>query len=107
MYGVRIPGTDGRAGMAALVVDSTFDIDRFHDVAAERLPPYARPVFLRLVAQVASTSTFRPIKREMAEAGFDPSRIDDALFFANPTSPRYIALDRAAFLAIQSGAIRF
>src|SRR5450432_2823534 len=48
VYGVGVPGTDGRAGTAALVVNSEFDIAAFRAEVALRLPPYARPVFIRL-----------------------------------------------------------
>src|SRR5271167_585633 len=48
IYGVTIAGADGRAGMAAVVVDDHFDFDRFQDHISRRLPAYAHPVFLRL-----------------------------------------------------------
>ena len=46
-YGVAIPGADGRAGMAALVVDESFDLDQFGDHLSRRLPAYACPVVIR------------------------------------------------------------
>src|SRR6202035_747198 len=48
VYGVTVPGTDGRAGAAALVVDAEFDVATFRRDIALRLPAYARPLFLRL-----------------------------------------------------------
>ena len=48
VYGVAVPGMDGRAGMAALVVDGGFDIAGLAHRLEGRLPHYARPVFLRL-----------------------------------------------------------
>ena len=44
VYGVAVPNTDGRAGMAALVVDARFDLARFHAHLKARLPDYARPL---------------------------------------------------------------
>jgi fatty-acyl-CoA synthase len=49
VYGVTVPDTDGRAGMAALVVGGEFDLTVFRAEVAARLPSYARPVFLRLL----------------------------------------------------------
>src|SRR5262245_12560422 len=45
VYGVAVPGTDGRAGMAALVLaeGATFDGAAFYAHAARHLPPYALP----------------------------------------------------------------
>ncbi len=72
VYGVSVPGADGRAGMAALRVSADFDLAGFRAAAAARLPTYARPVFLRLLQSgIESTGTFRPRKQDLAEAGFD------------------------------------
>jgi fatty-acyl-CoA synthase len=54
---VTIPGTDGRAGMAAIVPSSDFDLAALRKVATERLPAYARPLFLRLCVDVRARET--------------------------------------------------
>jgi fatty-acyl-CoA synthase len=46
VYGVAIPGTDGRAGMATIVTDDGLDLAAFRTHLVDRLPEYARPVFL-------------------------------------------------------------
>ncbi len=48
VYGVTIPGTEGRAGMVAVVAGEDFDLGAFHRHLAESLPDYARPLFLRI-----------------------------------------------------------
>src|SRR5204862_6018308 len=48
VYGVSVPGADGRAGMAAVVLDANLDLPAFRAHLRERLPGYARPVFLRI-----------------------------------------------------------
>ncbi|MBO0722402.1 MAG: long-chain-acyl-CoA synthetase, partial [Blastocatellia bacterium] len=58
-YGVPIPGHEGRAGMAALVVDPDFDLATFRRCLAERLPRYARPLFIRICQQIETTTTFK------------------------------------------------
>src|SRR5581483_507284 len=47
VFGVAIPGEDGRAGMAAVVLadGARFDGAAFWAHAARQLPPYARPAF--------------------------------------------------------------
>ena len=106
VYGVEVPGADGRAGTAALVVDAGFDLEKFHADVARRLPAYARPVFLRLLRNLETTGTFKPRKQELVQAGFDPSRIKDKLFFDDSRAQAYVPLDGALFAAISSGSIR-
>jgi fatty-acyl-CoA synthase len=107
VYGVAVPGADGRAGTAALVVDAEFDLAAFRVDLGSRLPAYARPVFLRLLETLESTGTFKPRKQDLMEAGFDPARIKDKLYFDDPRTQAYVPLDAALFAAITAGAIRF
>jgi fatty-acyl-CoA synthase len=106
VYGVSVPGTDGRAGMAALIVDGGFDVDQFRAAVAGRLPSYARPVFLRLIARIEATGTFKPRKQELVESGFDPARISDPLYFDDPAHGRYVRIDAGVHAALSSGAAR-
>jgi fatty-acyl-CoA synthase len=106
VYGVAVPGADGRAGAAALVVDAQFELATFRTDVALRLPAYARPVFLRLIQQVDSTSTFKPCKQDLIEQGFDPGRIADPLYFSDPRTEAYVPLDAALFAAISAGSLR-
>jgi fatty-acyl-CoA synthase len=106
MYGVAVPGHDGRAGMAALSVNDAFDLSVFarHVVAA--LAPFARPLFLRLRGDLSITETFKHRKQELAQEGFDPARVDEALYFFHPERHEYIALDEELHRCILSGAQR-
>src|SRR6185437_9821497 len=106
VYGVTVPGADGRAGTAALMVDAQFDLAAFRADVAQRLPGYARPVFLRLLRNIESTGTFKPRKQELMQAGFDPSRIGDPLYFDDQRSQAYVPLDAALFAAISAGTLR-
>ncbi|HEX3847044.1 MAG TPA: long-chain-acyl-CoA synthetase [Steroidobacteraceae bacterium] len=106
VYGVSVPGADGRAGMAALIVDGDFDIDEFRAEAARRLPSYARPVFLRLLTRIEATGTFKPRKQDLVESGFDPARVSDPLYFDDPRAQRYVPLDPTLHASLSSGAMR-
>jgi fatty-acyl-CoA synthase len=107
VYGVTVPGADGRAGTAALVVDAEFDLAVFRADVARRLPAYARPVFLRLLRTLESTGTFKPRKQDLVQAGFDPARINDPLYFDDPRAQAYVPLDAALHAAISAGTVRF
>jgi fatty-acyl-CoA synthase len=106
VYGVAVPGTEGRAGMAALVVDDEFDLSAFHAEVAQRLPSYARPMFLRVLAKLETTGTFKPRKQELMAAGFDPTKIGDLLYYDDPRAAAYVPLDAALFAQIVGGEIR-
>jgi fatty-acyl-CoA synthase len=106
VYGVDVPNADGRAGMAALVVGGGFDLDALHRHAVGSLPPYARPLFLRLLPALEATGTFKPRKQDLAREGFDPARTRDPLYLDDPRVGRYVPLDRALFAEIAAGRIR-
>ena len=90
VYGVAVPGAEGRAGMAALVVTDGFDLMQFHAHAEAGLPAYARPLFLRLLPALEQTGTFKPQKAGLVADGYDPARVEDALFVLDRTARRYV-----------------
>ena len=52
-------GAEGKGGMAAIADPShTCDLEKFGKDMEKVLPPYARPVFLRLLAQVDKTGKY-------------------------------------------------
>jgi fatty-acyl-CoA synthase len=106
VYGVPVPGADGKAGMAALVTDGTFALDTLRAHLERRLPAYARPIFIRMASQLAATETFKLKKQALAEEGFDPNVISDPLYVDIPALGCHKLLDQAMFQAISSGEIR-
>ena len=105
-YGVAIPGADGRAGMAAIVTDASFDFAEFSDHLSRRLPAYACPVFVRLSTALDSTETFKQKKQDLVRAGFDPRNVADPLFFRDPRSGSFLPLDADVYARLSAGAIR-
>jgi fatty-acyl-CoA synthase len=105
-YGIEVPGADGRAGMAAIVADASFDLDAFADHLSQRLPVYARPVTIRVCASLDSTETFKQKKQALMREGFDPHRVTDPLFYREPKSGTYRPVDDCAYRRILDGSIR-
>ncbi len=105
-YGVSIPGTDGRAGMSAIVVNEGFYIEALPAHLAQRLPVYARPVFIRISRELDATETFKQKKGELAREGFDLSAVADPIFMLEPKFGAYVALDSGTFAQIVDGTIR-
>ncbi|HEY0301926.1 MAG TPA: long-chain-acyl-CoA synthetase, partial [Rhizomicrobium sp.] len=89
VYGVAIPGMDGRAGMAALVTGPGFDMAALAAALAGNLPAYARPLFVRLQPRMEITGTFKQRKVELVKEGFDPETIREPLYWLSPTSGKY------------------
>ncbi len=105
-YGVAVPGTDGRAGMSALVIDDEFDFAVFARHLGRRLPAYAHPLFVRVRAVLDATETFKQKKGLLAREGFDPRLVGESLFFRDPAAGTYRPLDAALHDRIVQGRVR-
>ena len=109
VYGVTIPGTDGRAGMALIVPKTrdSFDPNKFHEHASDKLPAYARPIFLRVADRVDVTGNFKNRKTRLQEEGFDPSAPhQDPLWFLDPERGEFVVLDTKVHDKIMTGKYR-
>ncbi len=109
VYGVEIPGTNGRCGMAALRLapglrlacgELAVHLDR-------ELPAYAAPQFVRLLREVETTGTFKYKKNDLKTAAYNPLLVTDPLYVRLPGSGRFEVLDWAVYEAIQQGVHRF
>lgn len=106
VYGVDVPGYDGRAGMASIVIEGDPDLDALKRLVEAELPHYARPVFLRFSKESDTTSTFKFKKTNLVKAGFNPENISEPIYFASPASQSYEAVDAETYTQIIEGAIR-
>jgi fatty-acyl-CoA synthase len=106
VYGVAVPGADGRAGMAAITPEANFDLAALHALATERLPGYARPLFIRLCRHIDLTETFKPKKQALMKDGFDPRATSDPIYVEDRATDAYLRLDEAIYAAIQRGDLR-
>lgn len=106
VYGIAIPGADGRAGMAALVPGEGFDLAVFRARMHEDLSPHARPLFVRLTTAIEATSTFKQRKLDLVRQGCDPSATADPIWFDDPAAGRFVRVDMALFQRLSTGAVR-
>ncbi|GCC17527.1 hypothetical protein chiPu_0017584 [Chiloscyllium punctatum] len=104
VYGVEVPGAEGKAGMAAIAdPNDQINLETFYTDLEVALPQYARPIFLRLLPAVSKTGTFKFQKTDMRKEGFDPRNIKDKLYLLDQKQRTYIQLDEELFRSIQSG----
>ena len=104
VYGVRVPGQEGRAGMAAIVPDDGFDLQAFTREIAARLPPYAQPAFVRLCRSLDQTGTFKLSTIKLAAEGYEA--VGDPTWFRDAASGRYVPCDLDLCRAIADGTRR-
>jgi acyl-CoA synthetase (AMP-forming)/AMP-acid ligase II len=109
LYGVAVPGADGRACMAAIETrdGAPPDLPAISARAAEALPAYARPLFLRHMQRLPRTETHKLQKATLAAEGIDPAAAHgDEMWYWDRASGRYARLDSAAYERIVCGEQR-
>uniref|UniRef100_A0A8C2G8U8 long-chain-fatty-acid--CoA ligase n=1 Tax=Cyprinus carpio TaxID=7962 RepID=A0A8C2G8U8_CYPCA len=108
VYGVTVPGYEGRAGMAAVVLKDGhgLDGDRVYSHLLHTLPPYAWPCFLRVQTSLDVTDTFKQQKGRLVQEGFSPDTVQQPLFFLDASRKTYMPLTAQLYDHIVSGKIR-
>ena len=109
VYGVAMPGGDGRIGMVAIIPECDIEAFDFDGMAAHfeaALPSYAVPRFMRLDIEFACTPTHKIKKIDLKKEGFDPGVVADAVYVLLPGT-RPTRLDTDIFSDIQDGKFRF
>ena len=112
VYGVELPGTDGRAGMAAVVFNngarsSEIDLPGLSAHINNNLPAYARPLFIRVLDELPTTTTHKLQKNELRDQAFHPDRVDQELLVRDPASGSYQKLDSDFYDKIMRGEVAF
>ena len=110
VYGVKIPHTDGRAGMAAIIHSSDvseFDFEGLSRLLSENLAPYAIPIFLRFKSDLSITHTFKLKKLKLKKESFDLGNIGDPLFVLLPNESEYTLLTKEIYENIQNQKYNF
>jgi citronellyl-CoA synthetase len=110
VYGVKMPGGDGRAGMIAIIPECNpedFDQKGLYEHFQSSLPSYAVPKFLRLNISLDCTPTHKIKKVELRKEGFDPERTNDAIFVLLPGETEYQPVTNEIYGNIINGGYKF
>lgn len=108
VYGVPVPGHEGRIGMASIKLkeDCEFEGKKLFKHVADYLPSYARPRFLRIQDTIEITGTFKHRKVTLVEEGFNPAVIKDALYFLDEKAEMYVPMTEDIYNAVNGGTLK-
>uniref|UniRef100_A0A3B4C4Z3 long-chain-fatty-acid--CoA ligase n=1 Tax=Pygocentrus nattereri TaxID=42514 RepID=A0A3B4C4Z3_PYGNA len=108
VYGVKVPGHEGRIGMAVVKLKEgrSFDGGALFEQAQRLLPAYARPRFIRIQVELDVTSTFKQVKVRLVEEGFNPNAIRDPLYFLEDRKRTYVPMTEDIMNSITAGELR-
>jgi len=111
VYGVLVPNTEGRAGMASLVTNShsinDFNFSRFYAMLQESLPEYAIPKFIRFTPKLVTTATLKIQKVNLKKEAFNLEKIEDTLYILLPNLTRYELLTKKIYKGILNSKYNF
>ena len=109
VYGVEIPDTNGRAGMASVTLKSSdlFDAEVFSRYLVDNLPAFAVPIFIRVSEEMEKTGTFKYKKTDLKKSGFDISLVKEPVWVKLPGESSYQLMDEKLERAIRAGDFRF
>lgn len=110
VYGVKMPGGDGRAGMISIIQESdvdSFDFKNLADFFQSALPSYAVPKLVRIQKDFEYTPTHKIKKVNLKMEGFDINKVKDPLFVLLPGESEYQPLTRDIYVKIMAGEYKF
>ncbi|ODM93484.1 Long-chain fatty acid transport protein 4 [Orchesella cincta] len=112
VYGVKVEGTEGCAGMAAILDcnDENLDIQSLAEGMKKSLPRYAMPMFIRFVASnkgLDMTGTLKFQKFRLRNDGFDFEKIADPIFIYSTATESYSKMDLEKYREVKRGNYRF
>jgi fatty-acyl-CoA synthase len=96
---------EGRVGVAAIVAKEGFRLETLKTYMKAHLPPYARPLFVRLCDTIPSTTTFKLQQDELAHTGLTAHAKTDRLWFNEPSTDRVVRCDEHLLHVIASGVL--
>ena len=106
VYGVVVPGVEGRVGMAALVPEAIWIWLVSADISQTVCRPTRGLCSSASASEVELTGTFKYSKTELVRQGYDPGTSTDPLYFDFAEADAFVPLDNDLYDRIQCGGIR-
>lgn len=110
VYGVLVPGYDGRAGCVGIETPSEggegskIDLAQIAMAARKGLPKYAVPLFIRFVARMESTGTQKQQKVALRNEGIDPAKHGDPIYWLQ--GGKYVRFTEKDWSNLKDGKVR-
>ncbi|XP_014299292.1 long-chain fatty acid transport protein 4 [Microplitis demolitor] len=106
VYGVEIPGNEGKAGMAAIYdPENSLNLQELAEGLKKGLPSYARPLFVRVLSQLPLTGTFKLQKRDLQREGHNVTKIKDPVYILDK-SGSYIKFTEQDYQSLLTEKLR-
>ncbi|XP_050759475.1 long-chain fatty acid transport protein 2 isoform X2 [Gymnogyps californianus] len=104
VYGVSVPGYEGRTGMACIQLKENceFNGEGTYRHVNTHLPNYARPRFIRIKSAIELTATFKYHKVQLMEEGFNPAVIKDRLYFLDDKENLYVQMTQDIYNSVKT-----
>ncbi len=105
VFGVEIPETNGKAGMAVLWLnhEAEFKPQQFYSFISQRMPPFALPIFVRIArAAMETTATFKYKKNDLKKQGYEIAGSADEVWVCLPGASSYTRLDESTLADIKA-----
>ncbi|XP_015784455.1 long-chain fatty acid transport protein 4-like [Tetranychus urticae] len=107
VFGVDIPGCEGKAGMVAILeTEKGLDLDNFLHKMHKVLPSFSIPVIVRIVSQMETTGTFKLTKTKFCSEGYNPQVVKDPLYVLDFSKDKYIRIDENVYNDILTSKLR-
>ena len=109
VFGVKVPQSEGRAGMVAFNCNlNDFEWNKFSEFVSKKLPSYAQPIFIRIIEELETTGTFKLKKNDLREEAYHLDKVKgDQIFVKKPGENIYTILDESFYNVIQEGRAGF
>lgn len=105
VYGVPVPGCEGKVGMASvkLAPGQTFDGQKLYQHVRSYLPSYATPHFIRIQDSLEITGTFKLVKSQLVREGFNVGVITDPVYILDNKAQTFRSLTPDMYQAVCEG----
>jgi len=110
VFGVEIPGSEGKAGMAAIVDNGRINMASLYEGLSKRMPIYSCPLFIRLLKSEHAdmTSTFKLQKTAYRAAGYDPKKTNgDPVYNLDPKEKRYVLMTTQFYESLMAKHVKW
>ncbi|HWP98064.1 MAG TPA: AMP-binding protein [Syntrophomonadaceae bacterium] len=108
VFGVEVPAYEGRCGMAVLkqIDDEEIDLKGLAGHINRRMPPHARPVFLRIIKTLENGQDLQQLKKQLEDEEFNRSKISDPMYYYDLEASAYLPLTAEKYWAIMNRNIK-